>query len=547
MVLEKVYDIPDEGQMTLDEFLRQTKLVGFISPDESEESVHVPIQEAQEPEFDIESLCSCEELYWFDCYKSDNRYKKFITPESFSHPAKASFGLIDRVYKHLEQLELLKRDDVVVDFMAGSGRIPLLAALDGHNVVAIELELHFTEMMTGFECDGESLISQPIHSFQRWLSLRCGLDLPHKTHHVFGNKTKAEDVIGRKLDFTIIQGDSRKLSELLGHGGVGVVSPAYGNRLSDNDRREYMDNEGKYGRPNTVYGDSPAQIGNLPDKPAKVGIVSPPHGDVMADQGHDPAKDKIYYEKGIVKNNYNPENKDNIGNLKDRPSLVGFTSPTHENSLNNGVGGTVDWREKYEEWGRAGRSVGNEYSSNPSNLGNTQGETYTQAMLQVYQEAFRAGISPLCIIVKNPTRKGKLRRLDISTVEMLQKAGYQILDYHRAILYKVAKNATLDGSKEAETYKGRLSFFKRLSLGKGNVAAEWEDILIAVNPSGNFGLLGATSPPYLAAGNQGGGIVDKGYEKNGNVDMGIASRNGYMAKFHSKNPDNIGNLKDKEK
>lgn len=548
----------------------------------------------QEPEFDIESLCSCEQLYWFDCYKSDNRYKKLITPNSFSHPAKASFGLIERIYKHLENLELLKPGDSIIDFMCGTFRIPLVAALKGYNTIGVELEDNFVAMSKD-------------------------------------NIAQAEKITGKKLSAKVLKGDARKLSELLEHGGVGVVSPPFmdalqtGKMTEDGFRKFYRENYQRLGRsgskvdedgwvkswlkhtsghkygdtegqignlldkpskvgvvsppyeqvmernkpdhPNILnadpemkklregqltYGSSPAQIGNLKDEPSKVGIISPPYGDVMADQGHDPEKDKVYLEKGIFKNNYNPDNKDNIGNLSDKESLVGFISPPYEKSLNDGVGGREDWREHYEEWGRAGASVGNRYSSDVDNIGNQTQETYTSAMLKCYQEAFKAGISPLIVITKNPTRAGKLRRLDLSTLDMVIKAGYIPIDFHRAVLFKIAKNATLDGSKEAETYKGRLSFFKRLSLGNGNITAQWEDILITVSPNGNFGKVGAVSPPYndsveghhyesaqkrVLEGRYKGKRPDVFLSKTNIAAQGAF--NGY-----SDNPNNIGNLKD---
>lgn len=459
-----------------------------------------------------------------------------------------------------------------------SGRIPLLASMKGYSTVSIELESHFTKMIED-------------------------------------NKKQAEKVIGRNLDMTIIKGDARKLSELLEHGGVGVVSPPYyqqGDKPNPDDptisikgrgyaRNIYSENDNnignlpdkpsrvgvvsppyeqvmernKPGHPNILnadtemrklregqltygnspaqignlkvepskigivsppyqdtnmkneitfkmtqqkgsslfgrnpegasfqYGkgnnyseknignlkDSPAQIGNLKDEPSKVGIVSPPYGDVMADQGHDPEKDKVYLEKGIFKNNYNPDNKDNIGNQ-------------------------------------------------------TQ-ETYTSAMNLVYSEAFKAGISPLVIITKNPTRDGALRRLDLSTISMLQKSGYQILDYHRAVLFKISKNVTLDGSKEAESYKGRLSFFKRLSLQAGNVAAQFEDIIISVNPNGNFGKVGAVSPPYLESQHVESSGLDPLITSKGTIrGRGFYSQGGSSLVKYSSNPDNIGNLKD---
>jgi len=53
------------------------------------------------------------------------------------------------------------------------------------------------------------------------------------------------------------------------------------------------------------------------------------------------------------------------------------------------------------------------------------------------------------------------------------------VDYHRAMLFSEHKQQTLTGETKSE-YKGRLSFFKRLSLQKGNVASAFEDIIIGV-------------------------------------------------------------------
>ena len=99
-------------------------------------------------------------------------------------------------------------------------------------------------------------------------------------------------------------------------------------------------------------------------------------------------------------------------------------------------------------------------------------------MLRVYKEASK--VCPIiAVVTKNPTRNGKLRRLDLDTAKLLELAGYAIVDYHRAILFKTYEQSTLIGETKKE-YKGRLSFFKRLSLNKGNQAAMWEDVLIGV-------------------------------------------------------------------
>ena len=59
-----------------------------------------------------------------------------------------------------------------------SGRIPLMASIRGYKSIGVELEPHFTKM-----CED--------------------------------NKRFAENKIGRKLDMTTIQGDSRQLSKIL--------------------------------------------------------------------------------------------------------------------------------------------------------------------------------------------------------------------------------------------------------------------------------------------------------------------------------------------
>ena len=99
-------------------------------------------------------------------------------------------------------------------------------------------------------------------------------------------------------------------------------------------------------------------------------------------------------------------------------------------------------------------------------------------MLQVYKEASK--VCPIiAVVTKNPTRAGKLRLLSHDTKNLLEMAGYSIVDYHRAVLFKTYEQSTLTGETKKE-HKGRLSFFKRLSLNKGNQAAMFEDILIGV-------------------------------------------------------------------
>ena len=336
----------------------------------------------------------------------------------------------------------------ILDFMAGSYRIPLLASLRGYKSIGVELEPHFTKM---------------------------GYD----------NKKFAEQKIGRKLDMEIIQGDSRQLSKLLNKSDVAILSPPYGLRWSI----------GHTGQPTQVvkdlnlqtrYGSSEGNIGNLP----YVAVVSPPFFDTTV------TKDKIFIKKveeqkrggsrlqGGSQEGYG-DNPSNIGNLKYK-EMVGVVSPPYQDAIVNfeNDGG----KKRVKRLKQAGfdrknsgmiRSIETGIQiENPNNIGSQFQQNYISAMLQVYKEASK--VCPIiCTVTKNPTRAGKLRRLDLDTAKLLELVGYSIVDYHRALLFKTHKQPTLVGTTNV-SYKGRLSFFKRLSLSKGHCASEWEDIIIAL-------------------------------------------------------------------
>jgi len=330
------------------------------------------------------------ELYWHSCYESFRNWKDYVVSESYRHPAKMAPKLCDKIFKHLKKLGLLQEGITIIDFMAGISTTGILASLHGYNYIGVELEPHFIEL-----------------SKKNYEKLKSS-----------GINTKWE----------LIQGDSRKLSELLKEKGyVGIVSPP--------------------------YGDMELSLKNRTDKSAMW------------------IKSKRGYK-------YIPYSEDNIGNLPDK-KLVGITSPPYENTLNihnegeNPKGSSAIKRE---------RGVNGAYSFNPQNIGNQKEETYLTAMLKVYQEAYKSSISPLVVVTKNPTKKGKLRRLDIDTAKLLMMAGYEIYDYHRALLFKEYPQKTLTGEVKKEV-KGRLSFFKRLMYLKNIPVAQWEDIIIVVIPN----------------------------------------------------------------
>ena len=200
-----------------------------------------------------------------------------------------------------------------------------------------------------------------------------------------------------------------------------------------------------------MHSSNPSNIGNLPDK-KMIGITSPP------------------FEEMVGTDN-NPEYWKQIGGIR-HSNLIEYG--TKEKSY-GGDRTSEKAQQKRQEFINSG-NIG--LINTQGNKGKDLSESYLSAMLQVYQQASQ--LMPIIVtITKNPTRKGKLRRLDIDTAKLLMMCGYEIVDYHRALLFEEKRQKTLIGTEKKEL-KGRLSFFKRLSVQKGNVASQWEDVIVAV-------------------------------------------------------------------
>ena len=107
----------------------------------------------------------------------------------------------------------------------------------------------------------------------------------------------------------------------------------------------------------------------------------------------------------------------------------------------------------------------------------------------------RYDVCPCCGLPKRPAEgKGVLRRLDKLTVRLLRQAGYRVVGWRRAWLFLDQKqveeltgqSVLLDGGKSGRK-KGRISFFRRIQMAKGGVAAAWEDCFFAVMDEGRGG------------------------------------------------------------
>ena len=251
----------------------------------------------------VDSKCSSP-LYWKGCYSGN--YDLWC-PDAYSHPAKMSVGLAYRIMEHLKELNLLSENDIVLDPMCGISTTGIVAGALGHPFIGVELEDKFIRLSEQ-------------------------------------NKEYAEKRLHKKLDWKIIQGDSRRLSEILQDDGLkSVMSPPFGDM---NHPTNYLGIQKKESC--SEYSDNPDNIGNLKDVPLKA-ITSPPYrnseivsgNQTVRNERASPLERDIY---GITKGQ--------IGNLPDKP-LKAVMSPPYEDSQGHPSLGSVN----KDDWGKEGRDI----------------------------------------------------------------------------------------------------------------------------------------------------------------------------------------------
>jgi DNA modification methylase len=120
------------------------------------------------------------------------KYKKIMPREAVAHPAKFNTNLVEFLIERYT-----KPGDVVLDPMAGSGVLGVIAALKGRNAVQVELEEKFFEWM---EKARENVEKYPTLSEKGLIINICG--------------------------------DARRLSDLIRQADVCITSPPYADALS---------------------------------------------------------------------------------------------------------------------------------------------------------------------------------------------------------------------------------------------------------------------------------------------------------------------------
>lgn len=227
--------------------------------------------------------------------------------------------------------------------------------------------------------------------------------------------------------------------------GGGIQETGYGDGSDKVGERTYAA---------STVGKTPGQIGNLRD----------PAGDI-----------DTVIDGALTSPPWFKEARGGLQGFSDSAKASGVAAERMRAGQRGGNGASAEAIQRQME--RAAEHV---YGDSPEQVGNTEGETYCLAMLQVYRQLHLV-LKPggvVALVTKNPVRKGKLRRLDLDTIGLMDAAGFTLLERHRAMLREeLGAQHTLDGGV-VEVVRERKSFFKRLHEKRNpDLRVDHEDVL----------------------------------------------------------------------
>jgi len=321
-------------------------------------------------------------------------YKQFFHSESVMHPAKANLNMLRWIIERYT-----KEGDVVLDPMAGTGSTGIIACYLNRKAILIDLEQKFVDMM-----------KRNIERFKRACKFW---------------KVKRPKPVA-------MQGDSRQLSNVLRKVDSIIFSPPFSEQNISQPSKQITKWWKKH-RPKScevssvcgrmTYSENKSNIGNLPHGKIDAIITSPPFSE--SDTAFHDQKDEWVAKKTRALEKVS-NSKENIATLKHGEIDAIITSPPYEATFNV---------KKHTLSGIAKRDpnfrveVGG-YGKSDANLGNLHTETYLSAMLKVYRECWKV-LKPngkMVIIVKNFIRNKKIVRLDLDTIKLCEKAGFQLVE-----------------------------------------------------------------------------------------------------------------------
>jgi len=483
---------------------------------------------------------------WHGCYNSG--WNGLIVPEAYSHPAKFSRALIQKIYQHCLEEHWLRPGDTCADPFGGVALGGLDAALSGIHWIGIELESRFCALAHGFDCGGSAAKHEA-----------CSQQGAHEAHHVTGNLelwNRRYSHLPQWVAPTLLQGDSRNLAAVLREQvECCVSSPPYNqslhNKFDVQDRETREQKAGKRLGGGQIthdrdYGSSPENLGNLPPGSLDACLSSPPFQDPRAVAGRDASFSNTARPGRAVPlfNEYgtSPAQLGNLpaGTVEAVVDGVVASPPWEDQLVNHGTPADYEaLRAKYRlnNNRRIGlTSLGHSYGDeSPGQLGTEHGTTFWSAAAQIVQQVFEL-LKPNGVavwVVKNYVRDGAIVPFSQQWQTLCHHVGFVTLHEHHALLvedhgtqhdllqpdtpdrkptstaedmlkplvststYAVHNQATRVSTKRA-------SFFRKLhEKRRPDLAIDFEVVLCMQKPldtaPGSLDLC-CSSPPYAGAG-----------------------------------------------
>ena len=441
---------------------------------------------------------------WHGCYSGS--WNGILVADAFAHPAKVAPGLSYRIYRHMIDAGYIQPGDSVIDPFGGIGGFGYHAMLLGLHFTGVELEPRFVE-----------LGQRNLDKWRRDLAMLNG-------------------TLGTAR---LLQGDSRRLLEVVGAGmAAAVSSPPYEvDALGHSRGQAGLEREKVYGTPPaTDHDDTPGQLGSMPTGDYAAAVSSPPFsGDknLMAvnDQG---VRSDMVARRGMVESDtqqspgnlaalraddagftaavssppyadnaatwvegpgarhdtihHNGDNSfkassdngygaspGNVGNMKDAGYEAAVSSPPFESTVNHD-GGPIQ---------QQGGALYSDYGSDPANIGNDTGDTFWSASRAIIEQTY-AALRPggyAAWVTKRFVRKGQIVPFSDQWEALCAAVGFEPVERIAAMLVDDhGDQLDIFGGATARR-KERKSFFGREAETKVSPRIDHEDVIIMRKPA----------------------------------------------------------------
>lgn len=411
---------------------------------------------------------------WKNCYPSN--WKNLIVKDAITHPAKYSSKLIRKIYEHIVEEGWVKAGDHVADPFGGVALGALDAMRLGLAWRGIELEPKFAALGN----ENIALWNSKFSQMPKWCS-----------------------------DAVLLQGDSRKLVELLRDQKQVISSPPYANRDVPQDDRdfskmgEYLAKKHKRTMKRSAdlmssggYGETEGQLGIMPIGNFNQIISSPPFRQASGG-AHIPKGMEVTDPGLLARHTAGNSAAEGYGATEGQLANMGegdfqqvISSPPYFPQSDRRVPfGTTKGTTLQEEDVRRGYKADNSfrgyYSHNPDNLGNPTGadqSTFWDAALLIVQQTY-AILEPgghACWVVKDFVRNKKIEPFCDQWRQLCESVGFVTLHEHHAELVRHhGTSHTLEGG-EVKHVKSSKSFFRRVAESHGSPEINWETVYCMV-------------------------------------------------------------------